>query len=823
MKKWLLLALLFITSPAFSSYLSDADKLFDLLEQQQAGYFYPPNQKSQQTQNGWYYRYYPESKRYLGVKHDVNVYMGEAPLNDVVFFGKVQDLLKQLSTKSTVIPDPKAANWEWYTERKDILANMSLSDAGKQLLVATNGGVEQFDTESGKLLKILTSEDGLDNFLIRAVERDDSGGSWIATDKTLTHIDSNGQLTRYTMDDVYPGEFSKDRWTSLLKDSEGGLWAGTSNGLVHLSKNGDWTIHLRNNDPFLLLFGEGIYSLKSDGKNGVYGLWVKKVRWTICLFHLNSNGNYKEKVNYKEIDHADLEIDSVGQIWIMVKDDPFTQLSYLDINNNWNLLTSDNSNLPETTIHSIAADNNGGLWISTDLGLVYRDKNGHWTEHTSENSRLLENLPAALEVDKHNTLWIKSSHYLSSRNEKGEWKSYYQGNTAFTDLPGIPRHKQQNDLNKIFFKTVDIDGGQWFMTGRRELTYISPQNKKYIFPIEEVLGDIDMLKAAPSGGILVSWTQRNFFTFEHISGITQFSTKGIFQGKWEQLVKVDGSILDFESDQFDGIWFGTSNFGLYYIDPDGQLTNYTITNSSLVSNEIHALFLDDKGGLWILNDTTLIHSDLQGPLKIFTSDNSVLPGNDVIEILEDDHKGLWVVTKNGLSYRSNKDIWFTLTHENSDMPFDSISDVISDGKGGLWLFEHNNSAAHLSFNSIELSKAANLLSDKNPSPLTTKTIYHNGDEIEVILPPLPVGQTSYVAIQLTDNSLYAIEKLENGFLKIEDHLPPWLGNEEVMKVSVTSALQRGLYTLFLLHVPEGVDPLQHPEQWLLGRSQFVIE
>ena len=44
-----------------------------------------------------------------------------------------------------------------------------------------------------------------------------------------------------------------------------------------------------------------------------------------------------------------------------------------------------------------------------------------------------------------------------------------------------------------------------------------------------------------------------------------------------------------------------------------------------------------------------------------------------------------------------------------------------------------------------------------------------------------------------------------------------------MEIPVSSAVPRGKYTLYLLRIPEGVDLLSHPEQWVLGISEFKVE
>jgi len=54
-------------------------------------------------------------------------------------------------------------------------------------------------------------------------------------------------------------------------------------------------------------------------------------------------------------------------------------------------------------------------------------------------------------------------------------------------------------------------------------------------------------------------------------------------------------------------------------------------------------------------------------------------------------------------------------------------------------------------------------------------------------------------------------------------LPVWQSGEIAIELPVSADLPRGEYTLYLLRLPIGLEPLAHREQWKLGTSAFKVE
>jgi hypothetical protein len=107
--------------------------------------------------------------------------------------------------------------------------------------------------------------------------------------------------------------------------------------------------------------------------------------------------------------------------------------------------------------------------------------------------------------------------------------------------------------------------------------------------------------------------------------------------------------------------------------------------------------------------------------------------------------------------------------------------------------------------------------------LSSQPTYQNGDIIRVTLPPLPEGQAQYVGISLPGGGdLYLLSQLNVFTLFDGNTLPLWQGEEVAIELPTSADLPRGVYPLYLLRVPNGIEPLANSQWWVLGVSEFQI-
>jgi hypothetical protein len=110
------------------------------------------------------------------------------------------------------------------------------------------------------------------------------------------------------------------------------------------------------------------------------------------------------------------------------------------------------------------------------------------------------------------------------------------------------------------------------------------------------------------------------------------------------------------------------------------------------------------------------------------------------------------------------------------------------------------------------------------TPISAKAVYHNGETLRVTLPSLPEGETQYVGMALPNNSgLFVLSEL-NQMIPFDGTLiPAWQGGEVMVELPIVPYAPRGEYSLYLLRLPAGLEPLAHPEQWMLGITLVKVE
>ena len=108
--------------------------------------------------------------------------------------------------------------------------------------------------------------------------------------------------------------------------------------------------------------------------------------------------------------------------------------------------------------------------------------------------------------------------------------------------------------------------------------------------------------------------------------------------------------------------------------------------------------------------------------------------------------------------------------------------------------------------------------------IPSQVVYWEGETVRVTLPPLPSGQTEYVAISLPDKTTWVLSGF-NDFIPFDNvNLPEWQHGETAFKKSVTADIPSGEYTLYLLRIPIGVEPLSvELAQWALGIKKILIK
>jgi len=563
------------------------------------------------------------------------------------------------------------ANWTIFSNRSQVHA-IALSK--ETLWVGTEGGLEQWNTDTQQLQRVFQNVDGLPNNFVKTVLVDSNEVVWVGTPEnglgcrqatgnqwnvfpdyphnvvnTLL-TDGNGNLwvggnyglfRRSTDCDEWKPEFHPELAAdirALLIDEQGRLWAGTADkGLARRDAEGEWTFfnHERDNYPDL---SDNITALETDGQGG---LWI-------------------------------------GTGW----DEKFAPgLAHFTASGEWFTYNTDNSKIPSNNIRSLLKDEKGGLWVGTEEGLVYRNINNKWVIGYNKSSGLPANGINALISDGKGGLWAGTSHYTGhgglAHKASQKWTVLTSSETF-----GVPS-------NSFFALLADDKGGLWVgsgsiwsnVGGEGGLGYYSASGKWSVYTPEN-----SKIPSREINSLLFDGPEALWIGTKQ-DGLAHFN---ITQNKWEIFNTSnsphlpDNRVLSLATDS-QGLWIGTHS-GLAYRSVNNEWKNFD--HPRLENAPVNKLLIEADGGLWIgLYDlyegsekTGLIHRSVTGE---WTDYSNQLPNDSILALVSDGKDGLWIGTRGGLVHRSATNQWEVWTVENSKLP--DVTAIIPDNHGGLWI------------------------------------------------------------------------------------------------------------------------------------------
>ena len=153
---------------------------------------------------------------------------------------------------------------------------------------------------------------------------------------------------------------------------------------------------------------------------------------------------------------------------------------------------------------------------------------------------------------------------------------------------------------------------------------------------------------------------------------------------------------------------------------ESGITIYTTANSSIPSNNILHIAVEDSQNIWMHSDAGLTKFDGTNWFT-YNTQNSSLPSNNILDIKTQTGNIVWVCTDNGL-VRIMDGIWTIYDNSNSGLINNSVSDIGFDSKGNIWVFNTgvglfktdliNWDLYEIKCNGIKINNIQNLVIDK---------------------------------------------------------------------------------------------------------------
>lgn len=540
------------------------------------------------------------------------------------------------------------------------------------------------------------------NFVTRIAE-DAEGSLWIST--------IGGGLNKYNPADnsftpIYTGStnnspLSNDIHT-VFRDKSGTLWLGYDNAFSAFDPaNGEFRHFVPQQQGFPRLGAVSRFDQTKDGT-----IWIAT---QAGLIELQSNSNQisihqHETDNPLSIVSNDLVgvlADQYDRLWVTSKD---SGIDVLDVSGEILLRfehrESDPTSLSSNIIYDAFEDEDGGIWIGTQLGLdLFQEDENNFRHFTRQNTELPSDIVSSIYQSREGKYWIGTYYGLASGMP-----------SIFTKIDTVNGGISSNSVN-AFSETND--GSFWVATDDG-LNRLKPGHQKFEWINESTFPSIsspDVMSLLAAGNVL--WVG----TFN--GGLNKIDIDA------EESEFYKHSELDSDSIGADGVTsllltaegqliVGTFGGGLSIFRENTNdfetLTNTPGDGTSLSNNNVIALFQDSLGLIWIGTERGLNRFDPAtrtfDRYYVDSSNPNSISSDMVWTFYEDSDQQLWLGTSGGSLNR-----WDAIDRasgiadfhhyaESISLPSSNIYGIQSDSNGLLWL-SHNRGITSLNPQTLE--------------------------------------------------------------------------------------------------------------------------
>lgn len=246
--------------------------------------------------------------------------------------------------------------------------------------------------------------------------------------------------------------------------------------------------------------------------------------------------------------------------------------------NNWLILNTLNSGLPNNTVYAAAVDQQNVKWFGTDGDGLVRFDGEHWTVYNTVNSPMNCDFVRCITIDPQGNKWIGTACGGLHKFDGTNWKTWSKLTSALPD-------------DWVTSIAIDPNGNKWLGTGNGGLVKFNDS----VFTIYNKDNSPLPVNAVYS---LAADRKGNIWAGTNGGGIAKFDgTNWIIYDKTNSDMKCR-AIISMALDKNDNLWVGTYMWGVYKFDCN-TWTNYYKGNSPLPDNWISSIAIDSADTKWI--------------------------------------------------------------------------------------------------------------------------------------------------------------------------------------------------------------------------------
>lgn len=496
-----------------------------------------------------------------------------------------------------------------------------------------------------QIARLYTSESGLANSHTHDIFQDSKGFIWISTENGLSRFDGL-KFTTFNSDRNNPNSLASNVTRTVFEDSNGKYWVGTSAGLQVFDTDHNSFTKVNLED----------WSVPDSDQHIMSIIEINHEEASKIVAGTSGHGIYVLDTETLKIEH--------------------------EIQNMINRLH------PSEFISNMFKDSKERLWISSDNGglTVIDLKSGEplkdiwgprtrWVSRDTFSSFIEDEATGNIIIGTtNNGVVIFDEAEGKIRRAKGDPSEYYH------IMSMIPNNIAPNAGDHTYLVGIENDGIKIFDAETENIRDINFHNVSHDTSkwkvhclMEDNQGNVWV--GAIQSGVLV--IPKSMFGFEQVD-----------LGENACITSV---IEDYERKC---LWIGTDGKGLYKIDNDGNIRNFSAGNSVLDNNSIMSLALDERGRLWV--------ATYLGGLYSYTESKGFSRFKE--------QRALRTEKIYCLSYSAEEDLLYIGTHGNGFFMVDPagekilkswnddenkwISSLYQDSAGLLWVGTYNGPLAY---------------------------------------------------------------------------------------------------------------------------------
>jgi len=540
------------------------------------------------------------------------------------------------------------------------------------------------------VFKHLTVENGLSQGSVLSITQDRKGFLWFGTMDGLNRYDGN-QIKIYKSFYRNNPIGSSIKITVLMADKQENVWIGTNNGLyVYNIPSDSFRVFYHAESDKKSLSHNIIKTLFQDTKGNV---WVgtenglnKLSPTNPFVFQHQPLVNIKTGIEYNEV----LSVYENREKKILAGT---TKGLFIISNEKTNAVQNAAlyGSLPGISISSIAEDQQGNLWVGSDVSGLYKVSKDFKTVKQyihggGTGPSLVSNIIRKIIADRKGRIWVGTLKGLSIYDpENDNFDSYIQN----------VEDPQSLNFNSIYNVYEDNQGIIWIGTFFGGVNIVEPTSTKF------TVYQNDNTKNSISSNVIsaiVGDENDNLWIGTEAEGINYFDRKKQ-EFKWfknkenKDATLASNLIKSILIDKEKRIWVGKHFGGLDLLDSKGKIIKQfgnPSTDNTLKSDDITNLMEDHFGRIWIGNEDKGINIFSENGFEKFETvfPEQQLTSKAITFLFEDSRNNIWIGTKHGLNllqFAVDKVIKFSKKDYPDQLGSDFINCITEDMNGIIWI------------------------------------------------------------------------------------------------------------------------------------------